>query len=172
VAGILRNTTVGLKKRSWNRRGDLSLPREDARVPMTSANVEIFQVAKPQSPGAVLMYPARRIARRLLRPWLVAIAQRFDDLDSSIASVSAELGALANQTDQPISAARLPEVVERMDGIADHVTRMSEGLAYVASDLHRLDDDLATVQALGWDHIAVVNRLGQLEDRLNGDHPS
>ena len=58
---------------------------------MTSANQEIFEVAKPQSPGAVLMYPARRVARRLLRPWLAAIAQRLDDLDAAIAAVSAEV---------------------------------------------------------------------------------
>ncbi len=139
---------------------------------MTSANQEMFEVAKPQSPGAVLMYPARRVARRLLRPWLVAIAQRIEDLDAAIAAASAELRVLANRTDEPISAARIPGVVERLDGMADHVTRMSDGLAYVASDLHRLDDDLAAVQALGWDHVAVVNRLGQLEDRLNGDDPS
>ena len=80
MGSILLDTTVNLKERSGNR-ADKSLPRENARVPMTSANQEIFEVAKPQSPGAVLMYPARRVARRLLRPWLVAIAQRIEDLD-------------------------------------------------------------------------------------------
>jgi hypothetical protein len=107
------------------------------------------------------------MVRRILRPWVTAVSERFDQLYSDTATASERLDVLGRQLDDSVPVARVLEGVEEIDGIAAVVRKMSEDLAQVASDLRRIDDSLAAVQALGWDHVAVVNRLGQLEDRLN-----
>jgi hypothetical protein len=106
---------------------------------------EIFDVRTPRTVGELALYPFRRLARRLLRPWLLALADRLRALDATLAALRDQVGSLNDQN----------ETVDR--------------LTRVESELQRVDDDMASLRALGWDHVAVVNRLSQLEDRLIDD---
>jgi hypothetical protein len=57
-------------------------------------------------------------------------------------------------------------LIERLDGSETRVTGIQADIEALNRRQNELLERLETVQALGWDHVAMVRRLAVLEDHL------
>lgn len=90
-----------------------------------------------------LMVPARRLLRRLMRPWMLREAELFAELEEEDRRIDRRLA-----------------VVE--DALAKQAVELSNLTHWVAL----LKKEIDTITARGWDSEAVRRRLATLEDQV------
>lgn len=110
--------------------------------------------------------PVRRVLVRLLRPvferqavLLAEVHARADGHDDDLETLRRRVEHINAKAD--VLCAKIDRVSERLD-------RLSAAFEALSARQDGQAADLAAVVALNWDHVALANRLGQLEDRLCG----
>jgi hypothetical protein len=130
--------------------------------------------------------PFRRLLRRVLRPILVELENRLISLDGHLVQLElrqaqlelrqAQLDVYQNdlihrQNDfaqrQNELAQRQNELAERQTQLEDRQSALNPGDSAAIDRLqNRMDRELKSLLAMGWDHVAVTRRLAVLEDHI------
>lgn len=100
---------------------------------------------------------ARRLLRRILRPFFLRQAELFQRLADQLGEHEHRI--FAQKVDVEAVKTRQAEHKDRMD-------QMMKYHDILAGRQDELADQIQTTMAFGWDYVAFVRRLGTLEDQI------